>query len=200
MTRVDLRHLETPIPGGVGTALLSRPVAHGLTLPLALQAEISGTGGGISYTLVLLLDSDEVRYRVNVLELNASNGLSAQDVRETALPRLLHTLAAGDPLGIMVTNARADREKLRTVVDQNGLPVWRRRAQAEAGRPGPSDETVQWVARVYTWFAAVGGRPAKGVEETLDIPPRTASRWIALAKDRGLMEGVVDGPAANAAE
>jgi len=64
------------------------------------------------------------------------------------------------------------------------LPMLSERAQAGGG---PSDEDLRLVATVYQVAYATGGPPAKTVMDRLGLPRSTASRWIALARKRGLL-------------
>jgi hypothetical protein len=52
---------------------------------------------------------------------------------------------------------------------------------------GPTDETLEWVARTYTLALAVGDRPTKAVKEVFEIAQSTAGQWVARARDRGFL-------------
>lgn len=158
-----------------------------MQVPRALQVRVELDDDPVRYVVVLLLDMDSKRYKVGSLELSAEAGVSAAQVRETALPRILHAIASADPFAVNTATLAAEREELIARSTAAGLESWRERAASEAGRPGPSEEILRWVARVYVWFDVVGGRPAKGVQETLGIPARTASRWIATVRAQGLI-------------
>jgi hypothetical protein len=54
---------------------------------------------------------------------------------------------------------------------------------------GPTDETLQWVARLYVSGELAGIAPAKNVRSILEIPTSTAGYWIRRAKDRGFLDG-----------
>lgn len=58
---------------------------------------------------------------------------------------------------------------------------------------GPTTETLDWVAHLYRLALVTGEPPTKAVETALDIPRSTAGRWVAAARERGLL-----GPAEGA--
>jgi hypothetical protein len=58
--------------------------------------------------------------------------------------------------------------------------------RAQAGG-GPSDEDLRAVADVYQLAFVTGGAPAKTVMQRLGLPRSTASRWIKMARERGLL-------------
>lgn len=50
---------------------------------------------------------------------------------------------------------------------------------------GPIPETLERVAYVYRLAAVSGEKPVTMVQKTFDVAPGTASRWVALARERG---------------
>jgi hypothetical protein len=58
---------------------------------------------------------------------------------------------------------------------------------------GPTPETLDVVAFVYRRCVALGESPAKTVRETFGLTSSKAGRWIALARERGLL-GKAEGP------
>lgn len=52
---------------------------------------------------------------------------------------------------------------------------------------GPVSDTVQAVGLIYTAARAVGDPPTRAVQDTFDIPRRTADRWVARARERGFI-------------
>ena len=55
------------------------------------------------------------------------------------------------------------------------------------GGGGPSEDDLRAVADVYQLAYVTGGAPTKTVMERLGLPRSTASRWIKMARDRGLL-------------
>jgi hypothetical protein len=58
--------------------------------------------------------------------------------------------------------------------------------RAQAGG-GPSDSDLRAVADVYQLAYVTGGAPTKTVTQRLGLPRSTASRWIRMARERGLL-------------
>ena len=54
------------------------------------------------------------------------------------------------------------------------------------GGGGPSDEDLRTVAAAYQVAYATGQAPTKAVVERLGLPRSTASRWVRMARERGL--------------
>jgi hypothetical protein len=52
---------------------------------------------------------------------------------------------------------------------------------------GPAEQDLRAVAIVYQIAYATGAPPTKTVIQRLGLPRSTASRWIALARERGLL-------------
>jgi hypothetical protein len=52
---------------------------------------------------------------------------------------------------------------------------------------GPTEKDLQTVADVYHVAYATGQAPTKAVIERLDLPRSTASRWVRMARERGLL-------------
>lgn len=53
------------------------------------------------------------------------------------------------------------------------------------GKMGPQPETLEWVSRIYTLAKIKLDPPAQYVAEVFEVPLRTASHWIKLARERG---------------
>jgi hypothetical protein len=52
---------------------------------------------------------------------------------------------------------------------------------------GPTEKDLQTVADAYHVAYATGQAPTKAVMERLDLPRSTASRWVRMARERGLL-------------
>jgi hypothetical protein len=52
---------------------------------------------------------------------------------------------------------------------------------------GLTDKTIEIVAHTYRLALLMGNTPTKMVEEWLEVPRSTAGRWIATARERGLL-------------
>lgn len=53
---------------------------------------------------------------------------------------------------------------------------------------GPVPDVLLFVARVYLLESALSNKPHQYIEHLLQIPSRTASHWIKLAKERGYFD------------
>ena len=53
------------------------------------------------------------------------------------------------------------------------------------GKMGPQPETLEWVSRIYTLAKIKLDPPAQYVADAFEVPLRTASHWIKLARERG---------------
>lgn len=51
----------------------------------------------------------------------------------------------------------------------------------------PTQEALEWVARIYRLALLVGEAPTQAVAGALDLPRSTAGRWVMRARDRGLL-------------
>lgn len=60
---------------------------------------------------------------------------------------------------------------------------------------GPTREALEWVARIYRLAYAVGDTPKKAVESALGLPPATAGRWVARAREAGYLAPATPGRA-----
>jgi hypothetical protein len=58
---------------------------------------------------------------------------------------------------------------------------------------GPTSESLTWVARAYRLALVLGDSPTQAVEQGLGLPRSTAGRWVALARQQGLL-GAAEGP------
>lgn len=64
------------------------------------------------------------------------------------------------------------------------LPGLSERAKAGGG---PSDEDLRTIATAYQVAYATGAAPTKTVMQRFELPRSTASRWIRMARERGLL-------------
>jgi hypothetical protein len=87
----------------------------------------------------------------------------------------------------------AAREVLRIVsIADNGeisaVPAGVPEEQVQYVRDhGLTDKTIEIIAHTYRLALLMGNTPTKMVEEWLELPRSTAGRWIATARERGLL-------------
>jgi hypothetical protein len=60
---------------------------------------------------------------------------------------------------------------------------------------GPTDRDLQTVADIYQAAYVTGNPPTKTVMSRLELPRSTASRWIRMARERGLLGPATSGKA-----
>jgi hypothetical protein len=71
-----------------------------------------------------------------------------------------------------------------------------------AGRRGasadsPLDDHIEAVATIYKLADSLGDAPRKAVQDVLHVSTSTAARWIATARDRGLLPKATTGARAG---
>lgn len=54
---------------------------------------------------------------------------------------------------------------------------------------GPVDESLKKLADRYKFAHVIGVWPAKFVQDTLNLPSATATRWIQRAREKGFLDG-----------
>jgi hypothetical protein len=80
-------------------------------------------------------------------------------------------------------------------IDAQGRPIWRRyRLKRPAGRR-LDDAFYARVATAYLGAVAHGLPPAKTLAADSDTPPGTVNRWIAVARERGMLGKTTAGKA-----
>lgn len=145
------------------------------------------------------------------------SGMTVTVVVDARADRLVCTqLAVLDPSGVDATKLRAIpvRELVREAVgQQSAFPGDAEPDEAgyaksydpssdafptPAGRAwlrdkGPTPETLESVADVYTLARALGDNPTATVASEFALPRSTAGRWVALARQRGHL-GAAAGP------
>lgn len=143
------------------------------TAPLEIRREGVQVPGvpGVSVDFVAALDPVELRYQLTELAVHAP-GVTGALLRQIPVQALLQAAlqeSVRDWLG-----AGANHPVL---VDQDTAL-----ALASAG---PTPETLRAAALVYVVTSLSGGSPTKAVRDTFGLPPRTASHWVKLARERG---------------
>jgi hypothetical protein len=165
------------------------PLKPDLWLPGLLKGEVVlEQEPGVLYQLELgVLDVHE-GYRLISFTVETSDGLTTSQLHKISLPKILHALASADPFVVSATMpGTPEREDRVAASNDESRKAWVERVAVEAQTSGPTSDVLHWAARVYAWYKAVGGNPALAVQETLDIPARTATRWIAKARAEGML-------------
>lgn len=63
---------------------------------------------------------------------------------------------------------------------------------ADFAKQGMTDQALAHLARIYMWSMATGDRPYGVLEREYGLARATTSRWIRIARNRGL---IIDGEA-----
>jgi hypothetical protein len=69
-----------------------------------------------------------------------------------------------------------------------GLNVPDESERARLRRQGPVEESLRVVANFYEFGRVTGCQPAKFVEDVLDMPRTTVSKWIRRAREEGFLD------------
>lgn len=151
-------------------------VGHGLSVPRGIKATYPG---GDEYPADLEVDLvlDGRRYVVDVLTIRRQEGgvsITGEHIRKIPVQEIVLSLVKSllGPVPGSTESAKIARKEIKAAVEA-----------------GPTDQTLEVVARFYVIAELAGEPPAKSVRETLKIPASTANVWIRRAKDRGILNG-----------
>jgi Family of unknown function (DUF6214) len=137
------------------------------------------------YSLDLHVVYDGGRFVVDQLTVTRRPGgppITTEGLREIPIAAMVRT---GIENGLMRVGPREYDGRTSSWKLTKAEPIaLSERAQAGGG---PSDDDLRAVADVYHIAYAVGEPPTKTVMERLGLSRSTASRWIALARKRGLL-------------
>ncbi|GAB3122073.1 hypothetical protein [Glaciibacter psychrotolerans] len=166
------------------------PLKPDLWLPQLLHGTVELPDlPGIAFELDLLTLDAREGYRLHSMTMRSDDRITTAQVHKISLPKLLHALAAADPFVVLAAQRGSEERKKRAEQSTGGGLLDRQSlAAAAVGPNGPTEEMLMWVARTFAWCKAVGGNPGLAVQETLGLPQRTATRWIARARANGLLE------------
>lgn len=149
-------------------------------------------GGLVMPPLVTVIDDDLEGYQVEIDVVPQEGRLVAREVRVRqrsggpvvttqalrAVPVAHLARRARDAALTRVTASRSSSWAVRAPVGESG--EWRTHT-------GPTDAVLTELAEVYRRALAAGDPPKRAVVEALRVPTSTAGRWIALARDRGVL-------------
>jgi hypothetical protein len=116
--------------------------------------------------------------RLTVARREDGPPVTTEGLRRIGIATLLHEAAEYNVAHITPTGDEAYKAEWPM------LPMLSERAQHGGG---PSDEDLWLVATVYQVAYATGEAPTKTVMNRLGLPRSTASRWIRMARERGLL-------------
>jgi hypothetical protein len=161
------------------TKLIS--LGPGLTAPERFTYHVELGWGGGEYNIDLDVVFEAGRFVVDRLTIQRSEygrPITTEGIREIGVATLLHQAVE---LNVMHTEATGDGGYKATWPT---MPILSQHARTGGG---PSDEDLRVLAMVYQVAYATGTPPTKTVMLRLGLPRSTASRWIRMARNRGLL-------------
>jgi hypothetical protein len=161
------------VPGIVGPELITSDEPHSVLLT---------PKGAVEY-FSMAIRFDRERWRYVCTELHA---------REITT-ELLRRVKIADWVGMELLHpAGLEDPAIRELPNPDGREPWGFTAPEGASKR-PNERALAWVSHLYRYGLAVSYAPTKVVEEGLKLPRSTASRWIAMARQEGLL-GPSEGP------
>jgi hypothetical protein len=153
--------------------------AEPVLIPGGITAEADAQPNeGLPYSVMLRLElvPGEPRYAVTRLEVKG-DAVTTEGLRQVPVGRLMRA-AIEDAVG----QARRRRDGSLAIEWPGG-----KRPPLPKRREGPSDELLAYVALMYRLAHLVGEAPTEYVRRDLDVARATAGRWLAKARDKGLL-------------
>jgi hypothetical protein len=151
----------------------------------------SRAGGGVAVQLQIEYDDDERRYVCT--EFTARRSPDAQEGKGFVTSETLRQPAVSDLIAITLMLIRQQDGAIKELPNPDNVDPWGWTIPPDLIKEGPTDRTLQWVAHLYHYGLAISLKPAKVVEERLELPHGTAARWIRLARQKGYL-GPSEGP------
>lgn len=164
-------------------------VGLGLTAQRGIRGNMPGGDEyPVDVDVVLLLDG--LRYVVDELTIHRREGgvsITGEHLRKIPVQEVVQEVVKGLTWA-GVADADGQIQAPVTFGDKEPARLTRKEIKAIV-EAGPTDQTLEVVARIYVIAELSGEPPAKSVRETFKVPPSTAGYWIRRAKDRGLLHG-----------
>jgi hypothetical protein len=127
---------------------------------------IPTTHGGMDVELTVRFDHG----RYVCTEMRATGDVITEAVRQVRITEFVTIMLLLDPVMTELPNPR-------------GIDPWGLQVPADV-REAPTSRSLKWVAHIYAYGLAIG-TPTKAVEELIELPRATASRWVRIAKEQG---------------
>jgi hypothetical protein len=140
---------------------------------------------GLPYRLELRVIHEDGRFVVDQLTVKRKPGgppLSTEGLRDIPVAALLRLAVESNVMRVGPT-IRDGNTSSWELTWASPLEL----SERAKGGGGPSDADLQTVADLYHVAYATSQAPTKLVMNRLGLPRSTASRWIALARKRGLL-------------
>ena len=140
---------------------------------------------GLPYRLELRVVHEDGRFVVDQLTVKRREGgppVTTEGLREVPVAAFLRLAVESNVMrvGPTIRDGNTSPWKL-TWASPLAL------SERAKGGGGPSDEDLRTVAALYQVAYATGQAPTKLVMNRLDLPRSTASRWVRMARERGLL-------------
>ena len=148
----------------------------GVVVPTKVLAQGLLVPGVEGVTVDLVAEYHEWDERYGVTSLRVDGNLSAQ---------ISGSLLRQIPVQELLRTAVKDQARLRIGDDLLSVQHFDRASLLQLGEGGPTPDALRAVARVYRLAEATLDAPAKRVAEDFGLPPRTATHWVRLARERG---------------
>jgi hypothetical protein len=151
---------------------------------LAAPAAFTFSGEGQAHSLEASVVFEEGRFIIDQLTFRRRKGgppITTESIRQSRLATLLHLAVESQ----VVESTPTDDGGYKAAWPHWSIkPALSERARAGGG---PSDEDLRSIATVYQVAYALGAPPTRTVMERFGLPRSTASRWIRVARERGLL-------------
>lgn len=165
------------------------PVAEGLAVPVPTEVTVDDWEG---FDLTLVIGATPAQGdcagRLHCQELTVRQREGGPPVTSEAIRSVpVATLMRRAGLNSLLTVNRGGSSTSFSPFELTNETVERLRAL------GPVRESLEWVARLYRLALVLGDPPTRTVEASFGLPRSTAGRWVALAREQGLL-GAAEGP------
>jgi hypothetical protein len=144
-------------------------IVAGVTGPTEVKQDnfaIPTTHGGMNVALTVKFE----RGRYVCTEMRATGDVITEAVRQVKITEFVQAMLLLDRVFTELPNPR-------------GIDPWGLQVPADV-REAPTSRSLRWVAHIYAYGLALG-TPTKAVEELINLPRATASRWVRMAKQAG---------------
>jgi hypothetical protein len=183
--KIDVR---TPDGQTVTAKQATLPLGSALRIVPAFTATATADDTQVETTIEGVYSADAGRYRTTATAHRATGG--AGEITPTVLRkvRLGELLSAAVPYCVTV-DFEGKQLSVHDLLATSGRVVPQPLA-AVAVAAGPTADTLGLVQLIYGVAALAALPPMRAVASELGIPERTATHWIAKARNAGLLDGI----------
>jgi len=154
-------------------------VAPGVLLPTRGRAELTDYHG-YNVEAIVSVDPDGAAVSVEQMTIRRREGgpaITGDGIRKLAVQAIVRSAVRDIPTGSAAVAL--------------GMLLTSEAARMKAA--GPTDETIEWVGRVYQLSELVGDPPTQAVEQAFGVSRSTAGAWIGRARAAGHIRPVNSG-------